>query len=375
MKQDILRVELKERSYPIIFEGGLLERTGELLAKYLSNNHSSTKIMVIITDSNVAKYYLQPVQKSLEQSGFVVHHFIIEAGEAAKSFTNYHSLCENILALQPDRNSVIIALGGGVVGDLAGFIAATLLRGVPFVQVPTSLLAQVDSSVGGKVAINSQAGKNLIGAFYQPNIVLMDLSTISTLAPSELLSGYGEVIKYGLLGDADFYDQLLELGGVFEIAKNHQTLQQIIKHCCQMKAEIVAADELEQGVRAHLNLGHTFAHSIEKAANYDVNVTHGQAVALGCLMAMRMSELLGFNISAAQINCLKEHFTSINMPTSLESFGEHNWNAQMLTQHCYGDKKASNAQLNFITLRQIGEAQISKNIDATLVTQIFTEFL
>ncbi len=375
MNENILTVELVNASYPIIFGENVLSRAGELLTPALPFRRC-----IIITDANVAKHYLQPLQNSLELAGFKAEHFIVAAGEQAKSFANYHDLCERILALQPDRHTAIIALGGGVVGDLAGFVAATLLRGVPFVQIPTTLLAQVDSSVGGKVAINSNAGKNLVGAFYQPKIVLMDLSTLATLAPAELLSGYGEVLKYGLLGDAVFYEQLIQSGGVFEIVKNSQTLQQIIKHCCRMKAKIVAEDEREVGVRAHLNLGHTFAHAIEKATNY--NASHGQAVALGCLMAMRLSELLGaellgaellgFNITPAQTARLKAHFTSINMPTSISYFAATQ--PQTLTQYCYGDKKASEGGLNFIALRQIGQAELVKNIDAKLITQIFAEF-
>jgi 3-dehydroquinate synthase len=369
MKKDILNVELGSYSYPILFGAGLLHQAGELLLA-----HFSFKRAVIITDNNVAKYYLEPLQSALQNVGIKVDHFVIAAGEGSKSFANYQDLCEKILELQPDRNTAIIALGGGVVGDLAGFVASTLLRGLPFVQIPTTLLAQVDSSVGGKVAINARAGKNLVGAFYQPKIVLMDLSTLATLAHAELLSGYGEVVKYGLLGDADFYQRLLELGGVFEIAKNTELTQQIIKHCCTMKAEIVAVDEWEQGRRALLNLGHTFAHAMEKMADY--KLLHGQAVALGCLMAMRLSELLGYDISQAQITALQNHFKAINMPIKIGDFGASiNWDIEELVNCCYGDKKASNGGLNFVVLHAIGDAALQNGVAPELVKQVFNEFL
>jgi 3-dehydroquinate synthase len=369
MKKNILNVELGSHSYPIIFGARLLHQAGELL-----NAHFSFKRAVIITDNNVAKHYLEPLQNSLQDVGIKAQHFVIAAGESSKSFANYQDLCEKILELQPDRHTAIIALGGGVVGDLAGFVASTLLRGLPFVQIPTTLLSQVDSSVGGKVAINAKAGKNLVGAFYQPKIVLMDLDTLSTLTHAELLSGYGEVVKYGLLGDADFYERLLELGGVFEIANNNEITKQIIKHCCAMKAEIVAEDEKEQGRRALLNLGHTFAHAMEKMAGYQL--LHGQAVALGCLMAMRLSELLGYDISQTQINDLQNHFKAINMPTKIADFAAStNWDVEELVGCCYGDKKASNGSLNFVVLHQIGMAALQKGVAPELVKQVFNEFL
>jgi 3-dehydroquinate synthase len=362
---DILQVNLGDATYPIIFGEGLIADCGTLIKQQLKSSRA-----IIITDSNVAKHYLDSLQKTLLAAEIEYFGIIIPYGEASKSFTQYQEICEAALAQNPDRNTCVIALGGGVVGDLAGFVAATLLRGLPFVQVPTTLLSQVDSSVGGKVAINSAHGKNLIGAFYQPKLVLMDLSTLKTLQTPEWLSGYGEIIKYGLLGDEHFYNKLIATN----ILQNQHQIKDIIKHCCQMKAEIVAEDEREQGRRALLNLGHTFGHAIEKMSNFEV--LHGQAVALGCLMAARLSSLLNYNISAKEISNLSNHYQKIGLPTKLSYFPtpKDGWNSELLTNYCYGDKKASGGNLNFIVIEKIGVAKLHKNIDAELITQIFNEF-
>jgi 3-dehydroquinate synthase len=274
----------------------------------------------------------------------------------------------------------------------------------------------VDSSVGGKVAINTKAGKNLVGAFYQPRAVLMELQTLQTLSESELLSGYGEVIKYGLLGDSAFYAELLQLfstpplrgsqhtqyvgGGTrthdadvtpppsqgdgehSESSHTHfyalfkhdaERLKYIIRHCCAMKAAIVEEDATEQGRRALLNLGHTFGHAIEKATNY--TAPHGQTVAVGCLMAMRLSQLLGYTVEDAEIITLKQHFDYIGMPTRLHDFGDNYvWDAEQLTQYCYGDKKASDGALTFVVLERIGAAIVQKRVNPRLVQSVFAEY-
>jgi 3-dehydroquinate synthase len=370
---DRLIVRTPNSQYPLLFGEKILTQAGTLLAEYLPSRR-----VVVVTDTHVAALYGESVQHSLQQAGFTVQQCVVTAGEASKSFAVHAQLCEEILATQPDRRTTLIALGGGVVGDLTGFVAATLLRGVPFVQIPTTLLSQVDSSVGGKVAINTTAGKNLVGAFYQPRAVLMDMDVFSTLSDTELLSGYGEVVKYGLLGDAAFYAELLRYPTLTSLKEDTIRLKHIIRHCCAMKADIVEEDETEQGRRALLNLGHTFGHAIEKATHY--TAPHGQTVAVGCLMAMRLSQLLGYEVQDADIAALTAHFEGIGMPTKIRDFMDSHPrtsddHASMLTHYCYGDKKASGGALTFIVLERIGAAMVQKNIDPALVQRVFAEYL
>jgi 3-dehydroquinate synthase len=358
-------VQTQASSYPIMIGEAMLDHLEEWIAPYCAGQK-----VFIVTDETVAPLYLNAVQHAFKKTGKVVYHSILPAGEATKSFAAFQALSEEILAILPDRKTTLVALGGGVIGDLTGFAASVLVRGVPFIQIPTTLLAQVDSSVGGKTAINCDAGKNLIGSFYQPVAVFMDVATLETLPMRELLAGYGEVIKYGLLGDVAFYEKLLENAPCL-LQRDKSYLCEIIRHCCQMKAEIVAEDEKEQGKRALLNLGHTFAHAIEKHLHYDGRILHGEAVALGCLMAMSLSE----NISQGEIERLKAHYGEIGLPCQLSEIDATvTWNAKMLTNYCYQDKKALDGKLTFIMLKEIGEATVSNSIQRGVVEKIFTQY-
>ena len=318
--------------------------------------------------------YLLKLQSALANTQEELRTFIVPAGEGSKSFASFEAVMNDMLHAEPDRHTTLIALGGGVVGDLTGFLAATLMRGVPFIQIPTSLLAQVDSSVGGKTAINCAAGKNMVGAFYQPQAVLIDVDSLHTLPKRDMLAGYAEVLKYALLGDAAFYEYLLGHAGVI-IAKDADTLMHIIRHCCAMKADIVAEDEREQGKLALLNLGHTFGHAIEKHAAYDGSILHGEAVALGCLMAAKLANQQGA-ISLQEYQRLHEHYITIGLPTDLsQNFPMHEWNAEQLTEYCYQDKKSERGGLTFVTLNKIGDARVTTNMAAQIITSIFQEFI
>ncbi len=363
-----LDVATPSHHYPIFFEYHSLERADAFLKDYIHGHK-----IFIITDENVARHYLHRVTDSFSSSA-QVEHFIVPAGEESKSFASYERVMNDMLRHMPDRKTTLVALGGGVVGDLTGFLAATLLRGVPFIQIPTSLLAQVDSSVGGKTAINCAAGKNLVGAFYQPQAVLIDAATLQNLPQREMLAGYAEVLKYGLLGDAEFYYYLLENADKI-LQKDVETLTYIIRHCCTMKADIVSQDEKEQGKRALLNLGHTFGHAIEKHAAYDGSVLHGEAVALGCIMAAKLAVHEG-KIAEDSYQTLLAHCEKVGLPTHLSrDMPAHQWDAAQLTDYCYQDKKSESGGLTFITLESIGDARVTKNCDAALIKHIFSEFI
>ena len=364
-----LNVRTPSHHYPIMFKHNVLHQAYEHIKEHIKGHK-----VFIVTDNNVASYYLDAVSQSFASVQLDVHHFVVPAGEESKSFSSYERVINDMLSKQPDRKTTLIALGGGVVGDLTGFLAATLLRGVAFIQIPTSLLAQVDSSVGGKTAINCIAGKNLVGAFYQPQAVLIDMATLRHLPDRDMRSGYAEVLKYGLLGDAVFYRYLLEHAQDI-MTKDANVLTYIIHHCCKMKADIVAQDEKERGKRALLNLGHTFAHAIEKHAAYDGTVLHGEAVALGCLMAAKLA-VYEKKISEDAYHILQSHCHSVGLPTHLSrDIAMHQWDAVQLTHYCYHDKKSEKGGLTFITLNEIGDAHVTKDMNPKLIERVFSEFI
>ncbi|MBY0355176.1 MAG: 3-dehydroquinate synthase, partial [Rickettsiales bacterium] len=265
-----VKVSLSDRSYTIHIGEGLIAQAGDLIAAL-----RDIKRLIVISDVNVAPLYAAPLMESLQSAGLHVDCLTpLPAGEQTKSFAQLESLLEVVLALQPERGTALLALGGGVIGDLVGFVASIVLRGVPFIQVPTSLLAQVDSSVGGKTAINSRHGKNLIGSFHQPRLVIADTATLQTLPPREKLAGYAEVVKYGLINQPDFF-AWLERHGAALLAGDADIVRTAVERCCRAKAEIVSQDEREGGVRALLNLGHTFGHALEKATGYSDMLNHG----------------------------------------------------------------------------------------------------
>ncbi len=360
--QNKVFLELQDRSYEIaIGKNSIVE-----LSKFLATK-SYSKIF-IITDSNVAKLHLSTLQAILPNAEIV----IAEAGEQTKSFAILEKISEEILAKGIDRKSLIVAFGGGVIGDLAGFLASILLRGIDFVQIPTTLLACVDSSVGGKTAINSKAGKNLIGSFYQPKLVICDLNFLQTLSKREIKSGYGEIVKYGLIRDLEFFE-FMEKNYHKILQQDEEVMIKIITRSCQIKAEIVGADEKESGDRALLNFGHTFGHTFETETNYSDELMHGEAVALGMVMAAKMSQNLGM-ISATDFSRIVKHFSDCELITSPSQIRK-NWNEENLISHLFKDKKHENKKLTFILLEKLGEAIVQKNVELEKFKKVLQEFL
>ena len=284
---NVVPVRLGERAYEVRIGQGLIARAGAEIAPMLRR-----KRVAIVTDENVAARHLAPLQAALAAEGIASTALALPPGEQTKGWAEFSRAVDWLIGERVERRDVVVALGGGVIGDLAGFAAAVLRRGVRFVQIPTSLLAQVDSSVGGKTGINSTHGKNLIGAFHQPGLVLADIDVLDTLPDRELLAGYGEVVKYGLLGDASFFDWL-ESNGPDLARGDKQARLHAVTRSVQMKAGIVERDETEQGERALLNLGHTFCHALEKATGYSERLLHGEGVAIGCALAFELSQRLG----------------------------------------------------------------------------------
>lgn len=363
-----LDVALGARSYPIIVGSGLIARAAEWIAPKLAAPR-----VIIVTDTHVAAHYAKPLQYSLVPQGIRVDTVVVPAGEATKSFIGLEVLMNQLLALNPDRKTTLIALGGGVVGDLVGFAASILLRGVPFIQVPTTLLAQVDSSVGGKTAINATAGKNLIGSFYQPRLVLADTDTIKTLPLRERQAGYAEIIKYGLIMDAGFYDWC-ETHGPQVVSGDPALLQQAVLHSCRAKAEIVARDELESAdLRALLNFGHTFGHALEAETGYGSKLLHGEAVAIGMVMACRLSARMKL-LDPSVEQRLAKHLRQLNIPSSLKDI-PHDWNAERIAGHFASDKKAEHGTLTFVVLEKLGAARVSKQVDPQLALEVTASFL
>ncbi len=349
-----ISVALENRSYDIIIDANSIEYLVEFLSK---KNYSK---IFVITDENVAKLHLPRLSEVLKKTNIATQTIVTKVGEQTKSFASLEKICEEILAKGIDRKSLIIAFGGGVIGDLSGFIASILLRGIDFIQVPTTLLAAVDSSVGGKTAINSEAGKNLIGSFYQPQLVLCDLNFLKTLPLREVKSGYAEVVKYGFIFDADFFEFLEKNHSkIFDF--DEQVLQKIITRSCQIKAEIVGRDEKENGERALLNFGHTFGHIFETETKYSSEILHGEAVALGMAMAAKMSRNFAM-ISESDFLRIKSHLENCGFVTDYKKI-RSTWNEENLISHLYKDKKNEGGNLTFILLEKIGAAVIKKSVE------------
>jgi 3-dehydroquinate synthase len=360
--QNKVSVSLSDRSYEILIGENAIQNLPQFLAarKY-------SKIF-IITDRNVADLHLDKLQELVPNA----EKIILDAGEQTKSFAALEKTCEEILAKGIDRKSLIIAFGGGVIGDLSGFIASILLRGIDFIQVPTTLLSCVDSSVGGKTAVNSKSGKNLIGSFYQPKLVICDLNFLKTLDGREMKSGYAEVVKYGLITDMNFFEFLEKnYHKIFE--HDAEIIAQIIKRSCEIKAEIVGRDEKESGERALLNFGHTFGHIFETETNYSNEVLHGEAVALGMVMAAKMSQEFGF-ISQDDFLRILSHFQHCDLTVSPRQVRE-NWNEENLTKHLFKDKKHEDKKLTFILLRKLGAASVEKDVELEKFKKVLREFL
>jgi len=371
LEQTTVRVDLAERSYDIIIGENLLLEAGTYLAPVLARPR-----VAIITDATVAALHLTHLQESLDAVGIENDAIIIPAGEGSKNFTQLQAVLDQLLALRIERRDTIIALGGGVVGDLAGFAAAILRRGVDFIQIPTTLLSQVDSSVGGKTAVNVSQGKNLVGAFYQPRLVLADVTALSTLPARELRAGYGEVVKYGLIDDFAFFEWL-EMNGAQMLAAapaSPAVLAQAVAVSCRSKAAIVARDERETGDRALLNLGHTFAHALEAEGGYDGRILHGEAVSIGLNMAFTLSSQLGLCPSQDSARVCR-HLAQMGLPTDPSQVGLSGLTADVMLEHMRQDKKVSDGQLTFILAKGIGQSFITRDVPEDAVKEMLDNAL
>lgn len=344
MEMKTLQVALPGREYAIHIAPGLLDRAGEMIRSVFRGEK-----ITVVTDSNVEPLYGKQLNDSLTEQGFRVHFIQIPAGETSKCAQQLFRLYDEMLAFGMTRTDLVIALGGGVVGDLAGYAAASLLRGIPFIQIPTTVLAQVDSSVGGKVAIDLPRGKNLVGAFYQPKMVLIDPECLRTLSSRVLADGMAEVIKYGAIRDADLFRKLEQISGEKELFAK---IGEIVYTCCDIKRSVVEEDELDTGERMILNFGHTFGHAIEKQYHYET-YTHGEAVGVGMVLACQYGERCGITPAG----------TGEKMKTLLEQYGlptEVSMDMQTLREAMAVDKKGEGSKINLILLRDIGEACIEK---------------
>lgn len=351
-----IEVALGARSYDVLVGHGLLGRAAALIAERLGPRRVG-----IVTDETVGREHLPALEKDLKDAGRFAGSAIVKPGESSKRFSVLGPLCERLLDMGLERNDLVVALGGGVVGDLAGFAASVLRRGVRYVQVPTTLLAQVDSSVGGKTGINTAQGKNLVGAFHQPGLVLADTAVLATLPPRQMRAGYAEVVKYGLLGDRAFFDWL-DRHWQDVLAHDRATLIRAISRSIEMKAEIVARDETETGDRALLNLGHTFGHALEAWAGYSDRLLHGEAVAIGMCLAFRLSEELHLAPpqTAARVS---SHIKAVGLPTEIADIpGGPAPDAAELLRLMGQDKKVQDGQLTFILVRGVGEAFVTRDV-------------
>ena len=365
---ETLRVGLDGRAYDIIIGNGVLAEAGARIAPFLDRPR-----VLIITDDTVARHWLADLESSLDGAGIAHQSRLLPAGEQTKSFAYLEGLTEWLVAEGIDRHTMLVALGGGVIGDLVGFAAATVLRGIPFVQIPTTLLAQVDSSVGGKTGINISGGKTLVGAFHQPHLVLIDTAVLNTLPERQLRAGYAEVAKYGLIWDAEFF-AWCEANGAALLAGDDAARAAAIKKSCSYKADVVVADEHERGARALLNLGHTFGHAFEAECGYSDKLLHGEAVAIGTLIAFDLSVRIGI-CPAADADRVRRHFTDLGLPTSLSGISQPSWTVDALLDHMGRDKKVEAGKMVFVLVRGIGDALITSDVDIDTVSAVLAEAL
>jgi 3-dehydroquinate synthase len=359
----VVDVGLGERAYDIVIGRDVLASLGPRIAALRPGVRTA-----VVTDRSVAKYWLSATEASLQGAGIAVSRIIVDEGEGSKTYAGLEQVSEALIAAKIERNDLVIALGGGVVGDLAGFAAAILRRGVDFVQVPTTLLAQVDSSVGGKTGINSPQGKNLLGAFHQPILVLADTAVLDTLPARQFRAGYAEVAKYGVLGDQAFFTWLE--ANHAEVFKGGAAREHAIATSCRAKAAIVARDERETGERALLNLGHTFGHALEAATGLSDRLFHGEGVAIGMVLAAEFSATLGM-IPQADAVRIKHHLAEVGLPTQLQDVAgfaqEGLADADALMALMSQDKKVRRGQLTLILLEAIGRAVIARNVEPATV--------
>jgi 3-dehydroquinate synthase len=369
----LVEVSLGARSYEIVIGRGVIAALGTRIAALRPGAKA-----FIVTDDNVARYVLEGAAAALTAAGVAAQRAIVPAGEASKSFAVFEQVCEAIIAARMERGDLVVALGGGVIGDLAGFAAAVVRRGLDYVQVPTTLLAQVDSSVGGKTAIDSARGKNLVGAFHQPVLVLADTELLDTLPDREFRSGYAEVAKYGLLGDAGFFAWLeanwhdIFSGGS---ASGSSAREHAVALCCRAKAAIVARDERETGDRALLNLGHTFGHALEAACGFSDRLLHGEAIAIGMALAFEFSARRQGLVSKAEAARATRHLAEVGLPTRIQDIPGELPSIDQLMDLIAQDKKVKRGMLTFILVRGIGAAFVEAGVDAREVRTFLSEKL
>ena len=363
----IVNVGLGNRAYDIVIGRGVAASLGARIGALKPGAR-----LAVVTDENVARAHLDTIEAQLAAAGLTASRIVVSPGEASKSFASFERVCDALIAAKIERNDLIVAFGGGVVGDLAGYAAASVRRGLDFVQVPTSLLAQVDSSVGGKTGINSRHGKNLVGAFHQPILVLADTALLDTLPQRDFRAGYAELAKFGLLGDAGFF-AWLEANWQDAFAGG-PAREHAIAIACRGKAAIVARDERETGERALLNLGHTFGHAFEAAAGFSDKLLHGEAISLGIVCAFEFSTRLGL-LSTNDAGRVAHHLAAVGLPTSIRDVPAVKTNADALMELIAQDKKVKRGKLTFILVRGIGKAFVAPDIDPAQVRDFLVQKL
>ena len=363
-----VHVPLGDRAYDVLIGPGLLGDAGHVIAPLLQRPR-----VAVITDETVANLHLDTLRNGLAEAGIEMVSLSLPVGEATKGWPQFTRTVDWLLEQKIERRDVVVAFGGGVIGDLVGFAASVLRRGVRFVQIPTSLLAQVDSSVGGKTGINSVHGKNLIGAFHQPSLVIADTGVLGTLTQRDFLAGYGEVVKYGLLGSADFFEWL-EVNGPALAAGDMAARVEAVRRSVQMKADIVVRDETEQGDRALLNLGHTFGHALEAATGYSDKLLHGEGVSIGCALAFELSARLGLCAQEAPSR-VRAHLTEMGMQRNLTEIPGGLPSAAALLDLMGQDKKVVDGQLRFILARDIGDSFVTSDVSRETVLAFLEERL
>lgn len=361
-------VDLGERSYNIVIGAGLIAHADDYLAAV-----APSRRVIIVTDENVAVLWLEKLKTVLSRANYHVLTRVLTPGEQTKSLDQIAALTDWILESGVDRKTTVIALGGGVIGDLAGFAAAITLRGLPFVQIPTTLLAQVDSSVGGKTAVDTRHGKNLIGAFYQPHLVLADTDTLSTLPARQVAAGYAEVIKYGLINDLGFFEWC-EAHGRMVLEGDPVATRHAVEMSCRAKADIVAQDEKESDRRALLNLGHTFGHAFEAEAGFHDLLLHGESIAFGTLCAFELSRRLEL-CSSQDAERVRSHFSKVGLPTNLNGIAERHWTPDIILAHMRKDKKNEDGNLTFILVHGIGQAYVNRNVPIDTLRELLWDML
>jgi len=365
MTIETLSVALAERSYDIHIGPGLIDRAGELMLPVMRGKRA-----FVVTDDSVAPLYLNRVLAALSREGIDHLHTVLPHGESTKDFPHLEALVDAMLEARCERSTMVVALGGGVVGDLTGFAASILQRGLDFVQVPTTLLAQVDSSVGGKTGINTRHGKNLVGAFHQPRLVLADTSALTSLPRRQVLAGYAEVVKYGCIDEPEFFSWLEE-NGFQVIVGEEKARRHAVAVSCRAKARIVAEDEREGGVRALLNLGHTFGHALEAETGFGGELLHGEAVAIGMVMAFRLSARLGL-APAEDAARLERHLAKVGLPTGLNR--NRAWDVDRLLHHMAGDKKVKDGKVTFVLARGIGQSFLTRDVPEQALREMLQDF-